>query len=257
MALDLVSLSKTETTMKTKLTLIAFIGIIFLLFQSCSTPQSILKLEPQQKDVKWLFGQSFTTDSLYGIIYEVGFDRVVNNQYWFDFHITNRSNMPILIDPVNFSYVALDSLNNAQTIAPVAAIDPERKILKIDKELSQNEAQAKSQLGISLFAAGVDIATGIAVLSDDNPKNDNLRTHLLYDTQADAADNAMETQNLNQLREEWSSSTIRRTTLDCNYSMFGKVFFNATPNAKYIKLRLPVDDQMIEMTFKQVKHSPY
>ena len=243
--------------MKTSFTLISIIAIFFTLFQSCSTPQSILKLEPQQKDVKWLFGQSFATDSLYGIIYEVGFDRVVNNQYWFDFNITNRSNMPILIDPLTFSYVALDSLLNVQTMAPIAAINPEDEIMNIDKELSQNEAHKKNQLGVSLLAAGVDIATGIAVLSDDNPRNDNLRTHLLYDTQADAAENAMETQDLNQLREDWSSSTIRKTTLDCNYSMHGKVFFNATPNAKYIKLLLPVDDRMIEMTFKQVKHSPY
>ena len=243
--------------MKAKIAYFSLIASLFILVQSCSAPKSILRLEPEQKDVKWLFGQSFAVDSLFGIIYEVGFDQLVNNQYWFDFTITNRSNMPILIDPANFSYQAYDSLYNQQTIVPVAAIDPEEEIMGIDKELSQNEARAKNQLGISLFAAGVDIATGIAVLSDNNPNNDHVRTHLFEAAQADAIDNNFETQDLNQLRDEWARYTIRKTTLDCNYTMHGKVFFYAMPQSTYIKLLLPVDDQAIEMTFKQVKHSPY
>ena len=243
--------------MKTKAIKLIVILSVIILAQSCSTPKSIVKLEPQTEDIKWLFGQSFAVDSLYGIIYEVAFDRMVNNQYWFDFHIINHSNMPILIDPVDFAYQAYDSLLNNQTVMPIAAIDPEEEIMGIDKELSQNEAREKSHLGVSLLAAGVDIATGIATLSDDNPNNDHLRTHLFNDVQAEAIDNKVETQDLNQLREEWASSTIRKTTLDCNYSMQGKVFFNALPNATYIKLLLPVDDKQIEMSFRQVHHSPY
>ncbi|WP_430971874.1 hypothetical protein [Sunxiuqinia rutila] len=239
--------------MKTKLafSFIAFIALIF--FQSCSTPQAIIKLQPEREEVKWLFGQSFVVDSLYGIIYEVGFNRTINDQYWFDFHITNRSNMPILIDPVNFAYMAYDSLLNVKTPNPVQAIDPEEELLAIDQELSSNKARAKNHLGISILAAGVDIATGVATLSDDNPHNDYLRTDMYGAVQAGAVENAIETDNLNVLREEWASSTIRRTTLESNYSMHGKVFFKALPSASFIKLLLPVDDQQIEMTFKQVQ----
>ncbi|HKJ41427.1 MAG TPA: hypothetical protein VKA27_05000 [Sunxiuqinia sp.] len=243
--------------MKTSFTFTVTLILIVFLFQSCSGPQAIVKLQPQQKDVKWLFGQSIATDSLYGIIYEVGFDRTVDNRYWFDFNIINRSNMPILIDPTKFAYEAYDSLHNIQTLVSVKAIDPEKEILDIDKSLSQHRARAKNHLGISLVAAGVDIATGIATLSDDNPRNDHLRTHLFEETQDDAIENAMETQDLNKLRNDWAQSTIRKTTLNCNYSMHGKVFFPAMPNAAIIKLLLPVDDKMIEMKFNQTKHSPY
>ncbi|MGQ7869426.1 hypothetical protein [Sunxiuqinia sp. sy24] len=241
--------------MKTKLTFFAMALITLIFFQSCSAPKAIVKLKPETEEVKWLFGQSFMVDSLYGVIYEVGFNRIVDNQYWFDFHITNRSNMPILIDPVNFAYLAYDSLLNAQTTVPVQAMNPEDELLTIDQELAYNKSRAKNHLGISILAAGVDIATGIATLNDDNPHNDYLRTHLYDATQAGAIENAIETDNLNVLREEWASSTIRRTTLESNYSMHGKVFFKALPQARYIKLLLPVDDQQIEMNFKQIQQS--
>ena len=246
---------KTETiTMKAKVTFSIISLFAIILLQSCSSPKNIIKLEPQTENAKWLFGQPFAIDSLYGIIYEVGFDRLQDNEYWFDFHITNRSNMAILIDPTSFSSQAYDSLFNKQSMEPIPAINPEKEIYEIDEELSRNEARAKSQIGISLVAAGIDIATGIATLSDDNPNNDNLRTHLFYDVQADAIDNEFETQSLNELRNAWSSSTIRKTTLNSNYSMQGKVFFKATPSADYIKLFLPVDDDSIEINFKQVQH---
>lgn len=240
--------------MKTTFTYLAVMIGAILLVQSCSAPRSVVKLEPQTEDVKWLFGQSFVVDSLYGIIYEVGFDRTVGDEYWFDFHITNRSNMPILIDPANFTYQAYDSLMNTQTVAPVAAINPEEELMDIDKELSVNEARAKNQLGLSLMAAGVDIATGVAVMSDDNPNNDHWRTYLYEDTRVGGIENEIETQNLNYLRDEWANSTIRKTTLESNYSMQGKVYFKAIPTAGYIKLILPVDDDQIEMNFRQEKH---
>nr|MBD3622524.1 hypothetical protein [Sunxiuqinia sp.] len=242
--------------MKTKLTPLTILIFTLILLYSCSAPRNIIKLEPETESVKWLFGQSFAVDSLYGIIYEVGFDRLVGDEYWFDFHITNRSNLPILIDPVDFAYEAYDSLMNTQTSEPIKAINPEDEILSIDKELSHNEAREKNHLGLSLFAAGVDIATGVATLSDDNPNNDHWRTHLFADTQAGAIENDMETQNLNVLRDEWSSTTIRKTTLESNYSMHGKVFFKAITSAAFIKLLLPVDDRTIEMSFKQTQHRP-
>ncbi|WP_159520529.1 hypothetical protein [Sunxiuqinia indica] len=235
----------------------SILWLMVLIMSSCSAPKNIIKLEPQHEDIKWLFGQSFAVDSLYGIIYEVGFDRTVNDEYWFDFHVINRSNMPILIDPVDFSYMAYDTLMNKQLVEPMRAIDPEEEIMGIDKSLSVNEARSKNQLGLSLIAAGIDIATEIAVISDDNPRNDHWRTHLFETTQIEGVENEIETQNLNMLREDWASSTVRKTTLESNYSMQGKVFFKSVPSAQFIKLILPVDDDQIEMLFKQEQHPPY
>ncbi|MGQ8338502.1 hypothetical protein ACUNWD_18240 [Sunxiuqinia sp. A32] len=240
--------------MKRKFTRTFFALLVFSLSLSCSGPKNIIKLEPENENGKWLYGQNFVSDSLYGIIYEVGFDKQMDNKYWFDFNIVNRSNMPVLIDPAEFYCEAYDAAQNPLTPEKIAAIDPEEEIFELEKELSRNEARQKNQLGLTLFAAGIDIATGIATATDDNPHNNHNRTHLLYDVQGAKIENEFEEQSLSQLVDSWKSSTIRKTTLESMYSMQGRVFFPSFPEASYIKIILPVDEDFIEFGFKQVQY---
>ena len=233
--------------------------VILLAFMlpSCYAPRNIVKLQPSKEPTRWLQGQAFVGDSLYGISYEIGFDKIENGQYLFDFHITNRSNMPILVDPANFYYCPYDGSMNPLEPEKVAAIDPESELTYIDKELSKNEAQRRSQFGVSLMAIGADIASGIIIASDDNPHNDMVRMPIAEGVHAaiaaSAVDNEFETEDLNDLRQAWSSSTIRKTTLSSNYRMYGKVFFPASPGAAYIRLYVPVDDELIAFTFQQLQ----
>jgi hypothetical protein len=235
--------------------ILAFLSVFIL--QSCYTPANLVKLMPNEEPNKWLYGQALVIDSVYGINYEVGFDRLSNKQYLFDFHIENRSNMPILIDPTQFYYIPLDTGMNPIIPEKVTALDPETAILEIEKHLSVNEARSKNQLGISLMAIGADVATGIIVASDDKPNNDFVQRAIADGVHvgiyASGVANEAETYDLYELRESWASSTIRKTTLGSNYSMHGKVFFPASPNASYIQIQIPVDDQWLQFTFKQVQ----
>lgn len=243
--------------MRTKPTLLLILLSASLLIQSCSTPKNIIRLEPDREPDKWLFGQAFVSDSIFGIHYEVGFDRLENNQYQFDFHITNRSNMPILIDPASFYCLPYDGSMNPLTENRVNAIDPEMEILEIDKQFSRNEARQKNQLGVALAAVGVGVAAAIITHTDDNPNNDHLAHDitgdLVNDVRISDVENEFEAFDLNELRHTWSNSTIRKTTLNSNYAMYGKVLFPAFPQASYLHIFLPVDEELIQFTFKQLQ----
>ncbi|WP_372947877.1 hypothetical protein [Mariniphaga sp.] len=239
--------------MKKNFTSIAVFVLILFVFQSCFSPQNIVRLQPEKNDVKWRYGQQFVSDSLYGVIYEVGFDQLKDNKYWFDFNITNYSNLPVLIDPADFYIQAFNGNNEPLTESRLRAADPENEILEIEKELSKNEARELNQIGFTVLAATADIATGIAVTTDGNPHNNHLRTHLYHHALATDAHHSFQSQNLNEVMDSWKSSTIRKTTLESNYSMQGKVFFPALREADFIKLYLPVDSQHIEMNYKQVQ----
>lgn len=235
--------------MKTKLTIVCIFALLAL--QSCFSPKSLLKLEPANSTTRWLYGQPFAQDSLNGIIYELAFDCVHENNYLFDFNITNRSNIPILIDPVAFYYIPLNDSLQAVQSENIYAIDPEYELLELDKELSRTEARRKNSFALSLVAASVDVATAAITATDDNPHNDFLRTDMFSAVQAGNADNAFRAADLRDLRNSWSQSTIRKTTLDPNFSMKGKVFFPYFPKAAYIQFYLPVDDQQLDIIFKQ------
>lgn len=239
--------------MKTRFTFpLLFVTLLFTL-QSCFSPQNIVKLQPEKEDGKWRYGQHFVADSLYGVIYEVGFERLNEERYWFDFNIVNRSNLPVMINPVDFYCQPFDGTMQPLTEQKIRAINPEDEIMEAEKELSKIEARDKNRLGLSLLAASVDIATGIAVEIDENPHNDFMRTHLFHDVQATRAENEFDALDLNEMMDAWKSSTIRKTTLESNYSMQGKVFFPAFREAAYIKLYLPVDSQFVELIFKQIQ----
>jgi hypothetical protein len=243
--------------MKIKFTFPVVFIVCVIVFQSCFSPQNVIRLQPEKENVNWLYGQQFVSDSINGVIYEVGFSQTTGGQYWFDFNITNRSNLPILIDPSYFYIQPLGGRMQPLTEKRVAAIDPENEILEIEKQISRNNAHEMNQIGIGLVAAAVDVATGVAVATDDKPHNDHLRTHLTHHVMAmaahDAANNSVEVLSLNEVKEAWETSTIRKTTLKSNYSMKGRVFFPAFPEAVYIRLYLPVDDQFIELGYKQLQ----
>jgi hypothetical protein len=193
--------------MKTKFILFLLIVFYIFILQSCYAPKNILKLQPEEKDTgKWLYGQQFIADSLNGIIYEVGFERCQSEQYWFNFTITNHSNLPILIDPMLFKLQALNGYH--KLIKESSALNPEGEILNIEKSL----AKANSSEADAFHA---------------------------YD--------------LKTLKDSWENSTIRKTTLEPNYNIQGKVFFPAEREAVYIKLCLPVDTDVVELNFMQLQ----
>ena len=128
--------------------------------------------------------------------------------------------------------------------------------MELDRSLAINSSHQKNALGLSLLAAGIDIATGIAVMSDDNPRNDNLRTDLLPLAIASGADNKFEALDLNELRDTWKSTTLRKTTLEKGFAIHGKVLIPVSPNASYIQLNIPVDNDLIRINFMQVKFIP-
>jgi len=238
-----------------QISFIAF-GLSVILLSSCSAPRNILKLKPKSEKTSWFYGQEFTGDSIFGIIAKVAFDEVNHPWYTFDVEITNRSNMSFLVDPAQFFIVPFNGRNEPLNGDTISVVDPESKIMDLDKSLAINAAQQKNQLGLSLLAAGIDIATGIAVLSDDNPKNDHFRTDLLPATLAEGENNRFEAIDLNELRNTWKSTTLRKTTLEKGYTIHGKVLVPIIPDAAYIQLNIPVDNELIRINFMQLRIVP-
>lgn len=227
--------------------------LIGLLLASCSIPRRIISLKPQSEQTNWFYGQEFAGDSVFGIIAKAGFDQIDPPYYLFDVEITNRSNMPYLVDPASIFCVPLNGMFAPLTKDTLYAIDPEVKIKQLEKDIAINSNRQKNQLGLTLLAAGIDIATGVAVMSDHNPRNDHFRTNLLPAAIAQGQENRFEAIDLNELRDTWRSTTLRKTTLDTGYAIHGKLLVPMAPDASYIQMNVPVDNGMIRINFIQNK----
>jgi hypothetical protein len=233
-----------------------FFCVCLIAFSSCSTPKEILKLKPQSNKTSWFYGQEYTGDSVYGVIVKAAFDEIQPPWYAFDVEVVNRSNMDYLVDPAQMFAVPLDGLGNPINGDTIYAVDPEQKLMEFDRKLAVNTADRKNALGLTLLAAGIDLATGIAVLSDDNPRNDNFRTDLLPAAIAANVDNKFIAQDLNELRNTWKETTLRKTTLQSGFSIHGKLLIPVLPKASYVQLNVPVDNGMIRISFMQLRFLP-
>lgn len=227
--------------------------LLLLIMASCSAPRSIISLKPQSNQTSWFYGQETACDSVYGIIARAGFDQVDDSWYLFDMEIINRSNMPYVVDPASIFCVPLNASFAPLTRDTLYAIDPEVKIKELDKQIAVNKNRQKNQLALTLLAAGIDIASGVAVSLDHNPRNDYFRTDLLPAAIAQGQENRFEAIDLNELRDTWRSTTIRKTSLESGYSIHGKLLVPIAPNASYIQLNVPVDNGIIRINFLQEK----
>lgn len=227
--------------------------LILIILASCSAQRQLISLKPQSEQTSWFYGQEYTGDSVFGIIAKVAFDEIDDSWYLFDVEITNRSNMPYTVDPAQIFCVPLNGMLAPMEGGPLYAVDPEVKIKELEKSIAINKNRQKNQLGLTLLAAGIDIATGVVVMTDHNPRNDFFRTDLLPAAIAQGQENRFEAIDLNELRETWRSTTIRKTTLASGYAIHGKLLVPIATNAAYIQLNIPVDNDTIRINFMQTR----
>ncbi|MFV0378449.1 MAG: hypothetical protein ACK5JD_14240 [Mangrovibacterium sp.] len=233
--------------------------LTMVLLWSCTT-QNLVKLQPKDKIERWQSGEEMAVDSTYGIIYEVGFDRIENGYYWFDFNIINQSNMPLLVEPTQFTALPLDAKMNPLAGQAFAAVDPEQKISELEQSINRNEKVAKNRLGLTLLGIGASIVTNVLLTSDANPRNDNLvypLTDAIMITTLGAGDMAEAgAYNQSQQKAAWENECVRKSTLEPNYSLSGKVFFPYNKKASYLKMDIPIDDASLEFMFMQLYLPP-
>lgn len=231
--------------------------VVSAAFCSCSSTTNVTRidLQPQTGSEVWQEGKQILCDSLYGIRYEIAFDRMVGDLYVFDFNIVNGSNMPILIDPVQYYYSCMTDSVKADERIP--AIDPDTELDRIRQEITLRESRRKKFFLASLAVSVADFATAVIVSNDRNRDNDIVQAMVAAGAHtalaASAIQNDLETEELYQEQEKWLSGVIRKTTLHTNEALSGKVLFPGSPHAGFLRLHVPVDDAQLAFDYQQLR----
>ncbi|TKG97383.1 hypothetical protein EYV94_02850 [Puteibacter caeruleilacunae] len=245
--------------MKNLYTRLSIYVVVALLACSCATPKMVLRLKPDANNTKWSNGREIVKDSLNGIFVNAAFDEHVHPEVVFHVEITNYSNLPILVDPAKIYYLALDQNKKLlPNSGGVYSVNPELKLLEIDKEKSRAIARAKNSQTAGIIAAGVVVAASVAIAASDD--EDDQDRHAVEALTGLAAANVATTieedsyyhsSSLDDLRQFWSSETLRKTTLDPGQMIRGRIVLPATNEATYYQFHIPIDDQYLKMIFKQ------
>ncbi len=159
------------------------------------------------------------------------------------------------------------------------AIDPEKKILDLEKEIARKDASAKNNQTWAIVGATVALtATAVAIASQPTPsknntlqeRNNNHNTQNNTNNKASAVaslgilsgkyavDNAMlkawEAQDLKNTKTNWERLTLRKTHLFPQESIRGSILFPSKDiwfALRYLKFVVPIEKTEKKFIFRQ------
>jgi hypothetical protein len=226
-------------------------------FTNCSVnPDVVMKLTPEHIDLDWFKGKQISTLNGDSVSILISFDRTLNNNYLFDVEVINNSDQKIIVSPELFSYKVIQKIKNkALTDLSTFALDPEIKVLELQKSYSLHKSEVETQnmfyaLGYFLQFAN---QTKALVTNDVELSNevDETTKKMKEDELLDDVRNQRIQESLSSSSYFWEILALRKTTLRKNESISGKVFFPVDVSAKTIDFCFTINKKELHISFNQ------
>lgn len=247
------------------------------------TPDPVYRLHAQAPDSTsfWDRGKKVVTHTVDSLQVAVSYARTTNEGHKFRLAFVNRSSNPVTVDPLGIYAVVTEKLSEEErvqisryadgrtdsvmrrdtlsTADTLYARNPERMLLKIDKERSRVEADAEEAAGLNALSATLDAVSAIA----DPPQTPEERT---ADAAEDAEDDREQAERrarlrrrnagLGRRRTRWAQSALRRTTLAPSMRTSGFVIVPVDPRAYTLVLNVEGRSEVLTVPFRQTRHEP-
>lgn len=234
-----------------------FAGLVSILY-SCVGPSPITRLDPETKNFTWNYGQKYIDKTQNHITLSLAFDKNMGETLIFDVEVTNNSNDSLLVSPETFSYKALNQYGTM--LGKYAyAINPEKMLLKVDKDLAREEAHQTNQAIVDLVSTTTEAAATISSLDDSPQKKQQLYHDINYNRNRRAMseyNTEQRIRSLNAERDFWENNVLQTTELAPGYYIKGKVYFKRNINAATYEFKFPIGNEVFILNYEQVLHKP-
>ena len=231
------------------------IPILALLITSCA-PRPIIRLSPSTDQGVWLRGQQFVFDTTSDVNVYIAFERDCGEAHSFSVEYLNKGETSFLVDPARVEVVT-HPINSAKFPSKsYSAIDPELRLLAMDKAISRSQAQSANA---SIIAAVV-LGAGMVAVASQSPnrtgyeRQQNQANMVVTGVEVAAISSAVHQDqaiDISNDKQMWEDQTLRKTTLAPNMSIQGLVFIPKDINAKEYEIALPVRGKMVHFIFLQ------
>ena len=252
-----------DEKMKKLLLIVPFICIILL---SCAPrPRPIIRLHPISKEIHWHLGKEVFSYNDNEISVAIAFEEADRKYLIFNLEIANQTKDTIMFVPGQFyytQYIKLEDLTYIRkTKEEVYAIDPEEKILEIEKEISREDA---SYAGYKLREASVGFLNFLGFIANlgktktrEEMEQEQLqREEDRIDKQEFEKRYMGKIKRFNNIRDKWKSTTLRKTSLGPNQIISGRVYFPKCKKENYFIFYFPINHSLIQFPFQKELHYP-
>lgn len=233
--------------------------IIFsLLFISCS-PAPVFRLAPQAENTTFYYGTEYVQSDKDDILVSLAYYRHTENLIAFDIEIVNYSTQTVRVAPEYFYITAYNgppSYPDAKAITQMSAIDPEKKLIELDKKQSREKASERTNLALYAMGEVLSLASELASIGDDvtfrdreEARRDRIERRALRADQR--YNHQTEMHSIAAQRISWEYDTLRKTDLLPDQHIRGLVYVAGKPDARYFELVLPVGNSEHRFIFRQ------
>lgn len=245
--------------------LIKHIGFFLLLIfglNACA-PRPVFRLQSLGDQSTWYQGTEYIHSTADSVTVTVAYIRHTREKVIFDVEVSNYSDEIARVDPVYFTYQAFKSRTANRSFVSGRAINPESKLLQIDMEISDEEADQKTMLVFAAIGATAIVAEEIADNDEEEEDdyndevNEAAATHaLIAGTAAGIENSEYEVGSLRYKRERWTNETLRKTDLFPGEYINGKVYFPIAEDAKLFQIKIKTGNTIHTFRFRQLKFKP-
>lgn len=233
----------------TVLLFLSFTAII--LIQGCAKP--VIRMQAMTDQKEWKRGEEQVFANKKGLELRTHFLRSTEKHLIYEVTVTNYADQRIIVGPQEFYYMPLDEQQNRMSRTKQRAINPEQRLLELDKKLMKGSKQIEHAVTRELLLLGLDVSLELALQDDDRDEQDEADTDsvgLSIDLD-DSRRRQSELVSLQEAREFWAENTLRLTTLKPGNAVTGLVFFPRYDKAKYLDMNFMLQGMPFEWRFRQ------
>ena len=238
-------------------TILNLLGLLLLvIFLMSCAPSPVYKLSSLEDVTEYSNGEEFITKEDDNTASSIEFEDYTDNNLVFFVQVANKSESQLTIHPGNITLELLNSEMLSYSRPRIFnAIDPNKQIDMLNREIENRDNWHETATGLNIFFGFVSV---VADLADDDDRND------VYEIAEDIAvttnnqineeiDYDMDMNDLHAEKEFWKNEVLRITTLKKDEQIGGLVFLPFYPDAKFIKIEIPVGNSRYTYLYRQFR----
>ena len=224
---------------------------------SCATSQVVGTLTPEAPEGHFEMGREYIPLSNAGLLVEMGFDGIYEQNLVFDVVVLNEREEPLTFDPSDFYYEILDSADAVTAVMEARySVSPEKVFEYYDDALEDRETRKKLNSFLGFLEGGIGIIADFsAYMSTENPACivdavfNSVGTAGHYVSIDKAIDHEMEQISLE--KEVVWEEILQKGELPPGKVVSGFVFFPLHAGDGYYMFSIPLEDQLFQFVYHQ------
>lgn len=233
------------------------LGLILLaIFLMSCAPSPVYRVTSLEDLTEYVDGEEFTTKEDGHAASSIEFEDYTDNNLIFYVQMANKSENQITIHPEKITIEILNSDMLSYSKRRIFySLDPEKQIDMLNEKIKDRDNWHEAATGINIFFGLVSIISDIA---DDDNRNDVCEVAedigVFTNNQINEEINHdIDIEELSSEKEFWKNEVLRITTLEKDEQIGGLVFLPFYPDAKFVKIEIPVGNSKHSYLYKQFR----